>query len=110
MANIDSMNIKNDRIVVKLEMSKNEYKMLRHSTKNLILLPTELSILSELLTTGKLGNSNRIMLPKKILYKNNVTKMLKKVPAQVFDLNDEKFLLIKIQESMIGKPVFGEDK
>ena len=110
MADIDSIDMKNDKILVSLKLTKDEYKLLKQSTKGLLLLPTEPSILNELLTTGKLGNSNRIMLPNKILRKHNITKLLKRVPAQVFDVYDEKFLLLKLQESKIGKPVFGEEE
>jgi hypothetical protein len=102
--------MKNEKILISLKVCKDEYKLLRQSTKRLLLLPTESSILDEFLTTGKLGNSNRIMLPNKILHKYDVTKLLKRVPAKVFDVNDEKFLLIKLQESALGKPVFGEEK
>ncbi|MBN2203247.1 MAG: hypothetical protein JW700_03625 [Candidatus Aenigmarchaeota archaeon] len=107
MANIDSMNMKDGKIVVKLEMSKDEYAALNHYTKNLLLLPTELRYT---LTTGKLGNSNRIMLPNKLLRKYMVEDLLKKAPSDVFDLGTEKFLLIKLQESILGKPVFGDKK
>ena len=109
MADIDSIDMKNDKILVNLKLTKDEYNLLKQSTKRLLLLPTESNILNELLTTGKLGNSNRIMLPNKVLRKHNVTKLLKKVPAQVFDVQHEKFLLIKLQESMLGKPIFGEE-
>ena len=108
MASIDSMDMKNDKIIVKLELTKDEYRILDHFTKRLILLPSETSALSEPLTTGKLGNSNRIMLPNKILKRHNITSLIKKAPSHVFEMNDEKFLLIKIQESMIGRPVFGD--
>ena len=67
MADIDSIDMKNDKIIVNLKLTKEEYRLLKQSTKKLLLLPSEMSILSESLTTGKLGNSNRIMLPSKIL-------------------------------------------
>jgi len=110
MADIDSIDMKNDKILVNLKLTKEEYELLKQSTKRLLLLPTELNILDELLTTGTLGNSNRVMLPNKILRKHYVTKLLKKVPAQIFDIGDEKFLLLKLQESTFGKPVFGEEE
>jgi hypothetical protein len=110
MADIDSIDMKNDKILVNLKLTKDEYKLLKQSTKRLLLLPTESNILDELLTTGKLGNSNRIMLPNKILHRHNVTKLLKRVPSRVFDLDDEKFLLIKLQEFILGKPIFGEEE
>ena len=108
MANIESIDMKNSKILIRLELSKDEYRLLDQSTRNLLLLPTERSILKEELTTGKLGNSNRIMLPNKLLHMHNVTRLFKKAPSQIFGLDDEKFLLIKIQESIVGKPVFGE--
>jgi hypothetical protein len=110
MADIDSIDMKNDKILVSLKLTKEEYKLLKQATKRLLLLPTEPNILNESLTTGKLGNSNRIMLPNKILRKHNVTMLLKKVPSQIFEMYDEKFLLIKLQESTLGKPIFGEEK
>ncbi len=110
MADIETINMKNSKIMVNLSLAKDEYKLLKQSTKRLLLLPSGTNVLSEALTTGKLGNSNRIMLPNKILRKNKITRLMKKVPAQVFDFDDEKFLLIKLQESVIGKPDFGEEK
>ena len=108
MANIDSINVENEKILINLKLTKEEYELLKQSTRKLLLLPTESNILNDPLTTGKLGNSNRIMLPNKILRRHNVTKLLKRVPAKIFDINDEKFLLIKLQESTFGKPIFGE--
>lgn len=110
MADIQSIDMKSDKIFVNLNLTKDEYKLLKQTTKRLLLLPSSTTVLSELLTTGKLGNSNRIMLPNKILRKNKITRLLKKVPAQIFDFNDEKFLLIKLQESIIAKPNFGDEE
>jgi len=110
MANIQSIDMKNDKIFVNLILDKEEYKILGNSTRHLLLLPSDSKDLTELLTTGKLGNSNRVMLPNKVLKKNDVTNMLKKVPARLFDVNDEKFLLLKLQESKIAKPFFGDEE
>jgi hypothetical protein len=101
------MDMKNDKVLVRLELSREEYKSLNQSTRSLLLLPTQADDLCEPLTTGKLGNSNRIMLPNKVLHKYNVTNVLKKAPSRVFDMGGEKFLLIKLQESMVGRPIFG---
>ena len=65
--------------------------------------------LNEKLTTGKLGNSNRIMLPNKILKKYGIKKLSKKVPSKIFEYNGNKLLVIKLEESKIGIPVFEED-
>ncbi len=107
MANIESMDIRDDKVLMRLELTREEYKALNQSTRSLLLLPTQADDLCEPLTTGKLGNSNRIMLPNKVLHKYNVTNVLKKAPSRVFDMGGEKFLLIKIQDSMVGRPVFG---
>jgi hypothetical protein len=108
MADINTIEMKDDIIIINLKVSKDEYNLLKHSTKKLLLLPTEL--FDESLTTGKLGNSNRIMLSNKILEKYNVTELLKKAPSKIVELNGEKFLLIKLQERTLGKPIFGEEK
>jgi hypothetical protein len=110
MADIDLIEMKDNNVILKLKLSKDEYGMLEQSTKNLLILPTDKDILDESLTTGKLGNSNRIMLPNKILKKNGITNLLKNAPARVFEISDEKFVFIKLQGSMIGKPLFGVEE
>jgi hypothetical protein len=110
MANIKSMDIKNGEIFLNLKVSKTEYDTLRQSTDNLILLPTDVKALNNTLTTGKLGNSNRLMLPKKILEKNSIFQLQKKVPAKIFRIGGEVFLLVKLEESKIGIPFFKEDE
>ena len=108
MAEINSIDIKKDDIFVNLKLSKDEYDLISTTTSNLLLLPTAPHFLTQLLTTGKLGNSNRIMLPKKILEKFEIKILEKKVPAKAFKLDDEVFLVIKIKKSTFGVPVFKE--
>ena len=110
MAEIDSIDIKKDDIVVNLKVSKEEYRLIGNTTSNLLLVPTDLDFLNRPLTTGKLGNSNRVMLPKKILEKFEITELIKKVPARTFNINDEVFLLIKLKKSTFGIPEFKEVK
>jgi len=74
------------------------------ASRNVLILPEEFD---EFLTTGKLGNSNRIMLPKKVLKKHAI-ELKGKVPAKIFDVNGRKFLLIKLEEIKIGIPKFKE--
>jgi hypothetical protein len=38
-----------------------------------------------------------------------VTDLLKKVPAKIFKSRDDIYLLIKLQESKLGIPVFSDD-
>jgi hypothetical protein len=108
MAEIQSINVKKKDIVVNLKISKTEYDLLGNVTSDLILIPNNPNFMNHLLTTGKLGNSNRIMLPKKILEKFEVKILEKKVPAKTFKVNDEIFLLIKLRKSSFGIPVFKE--
>lgn len=110
MADIHSIDMKKGNIMVNLKISRSEYEMLSQETRNLLLLPTRSNILDRPLTTGKLGNSNRIMLPKKILDRHEITNLEKKVPAKTFKINDEVYLLIKLKKSSFGMPMFKEVK
>ena len=105
MATIKSMDIDGENeIEVRLLINKNEYNLLERSTSNLILIPQE--SLKRRLTTGKLGNSNRVMLPKKLVKMFDVEDLDKKVPASIFSLNDKLFLLAMIKDNKKGVPRF----
>lgn len=108
MAEIRAVDMEKSEIVINLRVSREEYELLNHVTNNLILLPADSGVLDQTLTTGKLGNSNRIMLPKKFLKKLNINNMNKRVPARLFKTGDDVFLLIKLKESKLGIPVFEE--
>lgn len=108
MAEIRSIDIRKGNILVNLKISKDEYELLSQETRNLLLLPSNSSILNNHLTTGKLGNSNRIMLPKKILDRYEIRDLDKKAPAKAFKIEDEVFLLIKLKKSTFGIPTFKE--
>jgi hypothetical protein len=107
MAEIKTISIEDDTISVNLNVSKEEYNLLKEDTKNLVVLPT--AKLNELLTTGTIGNSNRIMLPNKLLRKNSIKKLLKHVNARIFEVNAKKLLLIKLEDIRPGVPQFEED-
>ncbi len=109
MAEIKSIDIKNKKKTVTLEISDEEYSLLSNNTQNPIVLPADRDSLNKTLTTGKLGNSNRIMLPKKILEREGISHIDKKVPAQIFKTGGDAFLLIKIKKSDIGIPKFSEE-
>ncbi len=106
MAEIKTIDMNNDVIDVKLSISQDEYKLLKHHMTDLVILPCNSESLSHRLTTGKLGNSNRIMLPKKILEYFQVKTLDKKVPANIFIIDDDAYLLIKIKKSEFGIPKF----
>ena len=109
MAEIRNINMDNSEIMVNLKISKEEYDLLKQNTDSLILLPSNYDMLNHTLTTGRLGNSNRIMLPKKLLERGGVSALQKKVPARIFKANGDIFLLVKLEESRTGIPVFKED-
>lgn len=106
MAEVSSIDVSGGRINLNLRITKEEYELLRDRTSDILLLPADKAFFERSLTTGKLGNSNRIMLPKKILKRFNMKKMKKKVPAMDFILNGDIFLLIKLKESEFGIPKF----
>ena len=110
MAEIKSINMEPDGISLNLRISEGEYSILKTPRDNLLLLPCDSSTLEERLTTGRLGNGNRIMLPNKIMKKYHVKKLHKKVPARIFEINGGRFLLIKLEEDKPGVPVFKEEE
>ena len=95
--------MENGEIVLNLSITDEEYKLIS-GAKEVIIASNDFD---ESLTTGKLGNSNRIMLPKKILKKHNI-ELRGKVPASIFESEGKKFLLIKLEEKKIGVPEFEE--
>lgn len=109
MANINFIDMKTGEIQVNLKVSESEYSILKQARENILLLPGDSETLEETLTTGKLGNGNRIMLPNKILGRHGIEKLRKKIPAGIFDINGDKFMLIKLEESKLGVPVFKGD-
>ena len=108
MAEIKNIDMNDNEIVINLRVSRDEYELLRQNTHNLMVIPAGPNALNRTLTTGRLGNSNRIMLPKKLLEKNGVEILHKKVPAALFSKDGEAYLLIKLKDSMTGIPVFSE--
>lgn len=110
MADIQNIEIGVDYILVSLMMSKTEYELLGKATTDLALLPTDEDLLSMRLTTGKLGNGNRIMVPNKMLASYDIKKLIKKVPAGVFDIDGRKLLLIQLAGRRKGVPEFGDEE
>lgn len=109
MARIKSMDMQSGKIEITLSISNEEYKILQHNTTDLLVLPSGRDSLPYSLTTGKLGNSNRVMLPKKILDAFSIFELNKKVPSNIFQLNGDSYMLIKIDNSKIGIPKFKEE-
>ncbi|RKZ28301.1 hypothetical protein DRQ26_01380 [bacterium] len=103
MAIIRSVKMENGEIILSLSITDEEYKFISGAKE--VIIATE--NFDEFLTTGKLGNSNRIMLPKKILKKHGI-ELRGKVPAIILKEGGRKFLLIKIDEKKKGVPKFEE--
>jgi len=101
MAVIETIKRTEDDIHITLDITEQESRILG-SSKDVLVLPKKFQ---EKLTTGKLGNSNRIMMPKKIQRKYDIN-MMGKVPAQVFEIKNKKFLLIEIDKKTFGVPRF----
>ena len=106
MADVRSVDVRGDEIFVNLKITSSEYRILRSSTKNLVVLPTDSSILADVLTTGTLGNGNRIMIPNKLLKRCDISVLNKKVPSKIFRVNNEDYLLIKLDGGDLGIPSF----
>jgi len=104
MAQIRFIDVKDHEILLHLSLSREEYSVLSQKTENLLLLPGD--EFDEELTTGRLGNSNRIMLPKRVLEKVRLKMLEKKVPARIFRINGNVYLLIRLKEEKIGIPEF----
>ena len=109
MAYIKSIEIDGDETRLNMKISNEEHAIIQSRTEDLLILPADKSSLTKSLTTGKLGNSNRIMLPKKLLEGERIGQPDKKVPAQTYRVGGDVYLLIKLKKSDIGKPKFGVD-
>ena len=109
MAEIQNIDICDGKIDIKLSINKEEYRLLKHQMADLIILPCGKDSLVYSLTTGKLGNSNRIMLPKKVLNQFKIGILDKKVPSNIFVMDGDAYLLIKIKKSDMGIPKFSEE-
>jgi len=108
MAEIRNIEMQSGGIEMKLSISAEEYRILEHHLTDLLVVPCGKDTLTHSLTTGKLGNSNRVMLPKKMLEYFKIDVLEKKVSSNIFVLNDSAFLLIKLKESDFGIPKFRE--
>jgi len=110
MARIQSMEMGHDEALITLRVTKKECQLLNFVTEELILLPTDETSLNEILTTGKLGSGNRIMMPNKILKRHNIKKLIKKAPSRIFEGDHGKYLLIRLDQFKIGVPSFAIER
>lgn len=104
MAELKSIDMDAGKISVRLAITAEEYGIIRGHNGDFIVLPCGKGSHTHELTTGKLGHSNRIMVPKKMMKRFKVPGMNKKVPAGLFRVHDDTYLLVKINKSEIGLP------
>ncbi len=107
MAHVKNIKIENGEITIALGITEKEYKRIGAQIDGLAVVPTNAEFLERILVTGKIGNGNRIMVPNKFLKQNGILKLRKRVPSRLFEFNNEKYLFIKLEES-IFLPEFGE--
>lgn len=108
MAKILNVDFSMGRKVLKIELSDREYELISPQTENLLLLPTDISHMPEKLSTGDLGNSNRIMVPHGLLRRHGVPPLreLGRVQAAVFETNFGTYLLADLTTQRAGVPRF----
>ena len=109
MADIRNISMDSGEILISLSISREEHELLKQSTENILLIPSGSEGFNHALTTGKLGNSNRIMMPKRVLDREGVASLEKKLPARVFRNDGSVYLLLELKRSSAGIPVFGGD-
>ena len=93
MASVSSIKFEDREILMNLKISRDEYDAFKHD-KDLLLLPV--NSFDTNLVTGTLGNSNRIMLPNKVLKKNNIEVLIKNVPSKIVSTKQGKYLVIQL--------------
>jgi hypothetical protein len=108
MAELKSVERNAKDIKVTLKLTSDEYGMISKSWDDILLSPVNDAQFSEELTTGRLGNGNRVMLPKKILERHGVKLLKKKLPAAIFEVEGRTYLLAKLKEKKPGVPVYRE--
>lgn len=103
MAELINIDFKTNKITLTLELSADEHQVIQHHREMLV---APITSFTDTLTTGTLGNSNRIMLPNKILKKNGMIILNKKVPCSILKANKGKYLLIELEGSHPEIPNF----
>lgn len=96
MASIKTIEVEDRKVKVLFEMTKDELMALQNETNDVGVVP--LSRFNETLTTGTIGNSNRIMFPKRLLRKHNIPVLPKHVDTMVLSINGKKLVVIKLQD------------
>ena len=96
MAVLNNINFDKNRISVNFEITREEYRIFQEE-KEFLILP--ISALDMTLVTGKLGNSNRIMMPNKVLKKHDINELVKNIPYKIVKTKRGKYMVIELEGS-----------
>lgn len=107
MSLLRKIQLDKDDVFITLKLTKKEYEIIAPEVREFIVIPT--NKLDKTLTTGKIGNGNRIMIPNNLLKKHDMKVLKKHVQSRIIDLDDKKFLIIELEKKKLGVPVFGEE-
>ncbi len=104
MAELRRVDIQKGETFLLFKVTEKEYDIVRRNRGDFVILPTDNGAFNELLTSGKIGMGNRIMIPNRLLTRYGVA-LEKKLPASVYNLEESKLLLILLEGSKLY-PVF----
>jgi len=96
MGLLRKIEVDNADILMTLELTKEEYESISPEMKEFVTLPT--NMFDRVLTTGRLGNGNRIMVPSRFLRGHNIEVLRKNVPSKIFTVGEKKFLIIELED------------
>lgn len=104
MAKLKSTELRKDKVVICFSMNKSEAIGFPCTDKQFMVLPAE--ALDDQLTIGELGNSFRLMLPRKFLRKHEIDEnnLPKKAHGTIFKFGKDKYLIVRISESKARTP------
>ncbi len=109
MAQLKKVDIKGNSHYAEFKLSNEEFSSLQN-VKNVLIVPLHPKSFNEELTTGKLGTSFRIMLPKRTLERYNITELPKKALSKFFKIGKQNFLISCLNKSPLNIPRFMEER
>jgi len=96
MSEMSSIKFKEDGIYLTLKISKEEYELLGNETADILVVPAGVKSMNKVLTTGKLGNSTRLMLPKKAMDTLGLKVPDKKVLGKLFRIKEGVYIVVRL--------------
>lgn len=107
MGKITKIEMGDTVIFITLSVSPSEYQYITPNIEDIILFPPNKMDMS--LTTGKIGNGNRIMVPNSLLKKEDIPILRKNVPSMVLTVEGKKYLIIELEDKTPGIPHFKDE-